>query len=594
MANQEKITEQSIDAKAAESNSAHDINLYTKIADIGEYLFITLMTALGFVGGVLVKALSWLGKHMKFVGGFLLSLLKRLGGFLAKPFVRYAKAINIGRNEIKSAYDEKGAGGAAAAGAKVTGRLLFGKRGLAVSICNYLLPVVSFVFLFNMVSYANNMTYALRLTVNGDFIGYVNDEATFTEADKLVQQRINYTGSKQSAVNFEAEYQLEMVGYNSMLTKYQLADKLLSSLDAQIEEGYGMYIGSSFYGALSDKEKIEETLEDLLDVYRTGAENETVAFETEITFSPGLYLADSIVSEDSIIKLITSKKAVAAYYTAVEGDSPYAIANKLDMTMEEVAALNPGFSEDSMIYVGDKFLINQEEPFLAVTVTRLETYEENIAFDTTYVDDSSHYEGGSTITQEGEYGIDLVTANVSYINGVEVRRKVLSRTNTKQPVEQIIAVGTKPRPSNASVQQNVAVGQMYWPVGGYDGGAISETMYGYGGYYGHSGVDIAAAYGTPIYAAESGTVVLSQWYYGYGYCIMIKHANGLKTVYGHCSALHVSVGETVTQGQQIADVGATGEAYGNHLHFEVRINDIPVYPLDYLPWHQRQAGCVEY
>ncbi|MGN1119086.1 MAG: peptidoglycan DD-metalloendopeptidase family protein, partial [Oscillospiraceae bacterium] len=423
---------------------------------------------------------------------------------------------------------------------------------------------------------------------------YVNDENTFTEAEKIVRQRINYTDSSQEVISFDPSYQLEMVGYKSMLTKYQLADKLLTSLDAQIVEGYGMYIGDSFYGVLEDKTRVEETLEELLNHYRTGSDSESVAFEQDITFSEGLYLADSVINDSSIIRLITSKKAVAAYYTCVEGDSPYGIASKLAMSIEEIAALNPGFGLDSMIYVGDQILINEEEPFLAVTVTRREVYEENIMYDTVYVDDNTRYEGSSTITQEGVYGTNTVTANVSYINGVEVRRKVLSRVKTADPVDEVIAIGTKPRPSNASVQQNVAAGQMYWPVGGADGGRISEMMYGYGGYYGHSGVDITAPYGTPIYAAESGTVVLAQWYYGYGNCVMIQHDNGLKTVYGHASALHVSVGERVTQGQQIADVGSTGQSTCNHLHFEVRINDVAVFPLDYLPWHQREPGCIEY
>lgn len=587
------IKSEKADSKNAVHNTA-DINLYGRFCDLGEYLFITMMTMLGFAGGAAARAFGWLGKHLAVVGSAVLRFLKRIGAFIATPFIRYAKAVKIGGREITASMKEKGFFSALAAGIRVVLRILFGKRGVAVTVFNYVLPIASLVFLLDIVGYANNTNYALELSVNGDFVGYVSDESTFTEAEKLVQQRINYMDGSTSAVSFSAEYKLEKVGTNPTLTKYQLADKMLASIDAQVVEGYGMYIGSSFYGVIEDREKIEATLEELLDVYRTGAVGETVEFESEITFSPGLYLAETMVKEDSIIKLITSKKSVAAYYTAVEGDSPLGIAGKLGMTMDEVAVLNPGFGEDSMIYVGDKFLIHQEEPFLAVTVTRLESYEENVDYDTTYVDDSTRYEGGYTITQNGEYGIDSVKANVSYINGVEVRRKVISRTRTKEPVEEIIAVGTKPRPSSASVPQNVALGQMYWPVGGWDGGAISETMYGYGGYYDHSGVDIAAPYGTPIYAAESGKVVLSQWYYGYGYCIMIQHDNGLKTVYGHCSALHVSVGERVTQGQQIGDVGATGQAYGNHLHFEVRINNIPVYPLDYLPWHKRQAGCVEY
>ncbi len=569
-------------------------SFFDRISDLGMYLFITLMSAAGFVGGLLIRLLQMLGGLFVKLGKVLGRFFRRHAEFIAQPFIRYAKAFRMGGKEISHAAAENGVSGGIKAGLRVFGRILFGKRGLAVTICNYALPVVSCIFLFNIIGYANSMTYALRLTVNGDFVGYISDETVFTSAEKIVQQRINYMDSNTEVVTFDPAYAIENVGYGSTLTQYQLADKLLASLDTQIEQGYGMYIGSSFYGCLTDKTKVEETLESLLDVYRTGSENETVEFETPITFESGLYLTESFVSEESIINRITSKNKVAAYYTAVEGDSPSGICSKLDMTYAELAALNPGFSENSNIFIGDKFLINQEEPFLSVAVTRLETYDDYTDYETTYYDDSTRYTGASVIMQEGEYGVDSVTANVSYVNGVEVRRKVLARVTVKDPVDEIIAIGTKERPSSASVQQNVAAGLMYWPVGGWDGGAISETMYGYGGYYNHSGVDIAAPYGTPIYAADSGTVVLSQWYYGYGYCIMIQHPSGLKTVYGHCSALHVSVGETVTQGQQIADVGATGQAYGNHLHFEVRVNNVPVYPLSYLPWHKRQAGITEW
>ncbi len=98
----------------------------------------------------------------------------------------------------------------------------------------------------------------------------------------------------------------------------------------------------------------------------------------------------------------------------------------------------------------------------------------------------------------------------------------------------------------------------------------------------HSGMDISASTGASIVAAAAGTVILSEWYSGYGYCVIIDHGGGITTLYGHCSSLLVSVGETVTQGQQIALVGSTGVSTGPHLHFEVRENGTVVEPLDYL------------
>ena len=436
------------------------------------------------------------------------------------------------------------------------------------------------------------MSYALKLSVNGELMGYVSSETVFTEAERIVQQRINYMDSNTEPVSFVATYQLENVENNTTLTKYQLADKLLVSMGAEIEHAYGMYIGNSFYGALVDKTEIENTLESLLDKYRTGAQNETVAFENVITYEPGLYLSESIVEPESIISIITSTKSVAIEHTAVDGDSPLGIASKYGMTIEEMAALNPGYSADTMIYIGDTFLIKQEEPFLAVAVTRTEVYDESTAYEVEYYNDSTRYQGSSVIMQEGEYGTDRITANVSYVNGIEVRRRVTNRVTVEEPTPKIVANGTKPPPPNASIS-TVEVGKMLWPVGG-NGGLISELPYGYGGYYGHQGLDISAGYGTPIYAAENGTVILARWYSDYGNCVMIEHDNGIVTVYAHASYIHVYEGQRVTQGEAIADVGSTGRSTGNHLHFEVRINGVCMNPINYLPEHEYASWCVRW
>lgn len=108
----------------------------------------------------------------------------------------------------------------------------------------------------------------------------------------------------------------------------------------------------------------------------------------------------------------------------------------------------------------------------------------------------------------------------------------------------------------------------------------------FGGRWGstHKGVDIGASKGTSIKAAASGTVIVSSNGYngGYGNYIIISHGNGIETVYGHCSALYAKVGQKVSQGQSIAAVGNTGRSYGNHLHFEIRINGVAQNPQNYV------------
>ena len=99
----------------------------------------------------------------------------------------------------------------------------------------------------------------------------------------------------------------------------------------------------------------------------------------------------------------------------------------------------------------------------------------------------------------------------------------------------------------------------------------------------HPGIDIGASMGTPIHAAASGNVVYAGWMTGYGNLTVIDHGGGIATAYGHQSKLEVAVGDQVTQGQEIGLVGSTGFSTGPHLHFEVRVNGVPVDPMGYLP-----------
>jgi murein DD-endopeptidase MepM/ murein hydrolase activator NlpD len=94
----------------------------------------------------------------------------------------------------------------------------------------------------------------------------------------------------------------------------------------------------------------------------------------------------------------------------------------------------------------------------------------------------------------------------------------------------------------------------------------------------HQGLDIAAPSGTTVTAAAGGTVIMAQWYGGYGNYILIDHGGGYSTGYGHLSAIYVSNGQGVKRGQAIGAVGSTGASTGPHLHFEVRIDGKPVDP----------------
>lgn len=103
-----------------------------------------------------------------------------------------------------------------------------------------------------------------------------------------------------------------------------------------------------------------------------------------------------------------------------------------------------------------------------------------------------------------------------------------------------------------------------------------------GRYQLHSGIDIGARYGVPIQASADGIVLYAGWYGGYGNAIILDHASGLSTLYAHCSAMYVTEHQWIQRGQVIGAVGATGWATGPHLHFEIRVNGVPVDPLSRL------------
>jgi murein DD-endopeptidase MepM/ murein hydrolase activator NlpD len=126
-------------------------------------------------------------------------------------------------------------------------------------------------------------------------------------------------------------------------------------------------------------------------------------------------------------------------------------------------------------------------------------------------------------------------------------------------------------------------GVMSWPCNG-----VITSPYGYrvhpifGTTIYHSGMDIGVDYGTPIHAADSGTVIYSGWISGYGNAVVIDHGGGVQTLYGHNQSLNVSEGESVAKGSVIAYAGSTGNSTGPHCHFEVRVNGEPADPMAYL------------
>ncbi len=117
-----------------------------------------------------------------------------------------------------------------------------------------------------------------------------------------------------------------------------------------------------------------------------------------------------------------------------------------------------------------------------------------------------------------------------------------------------------------------------WPVNGTVWGGFGPRWGSF-----HKGIDIGAGYGTAVGAAAAGQVVLATAGGGYGNYVIVRHADGLETLYAHLSAIYVSLGQYVGQGETLGAVGCTGWCTGNHLHFEVHVGSTPVDPMGYLP-----------
>ncbi len=152
----------------------------------------------------------------------------------------------------------------------------------------------------------------------------------------------------------------------------------------------------------------------------------------------------------------------------------------------------------------------------------------------------------------------------------------LSRVSA-QLAAKIRAAEASAPPSSAPSSAPPSAAGLIWPVNG-----PITSPFGWRWGRMHEGIDIGVGYGTPIHSAASGAVVYAGWLGGYGNLVVVDHGGGISTAYGHQSALAVSSGQQVSQGQVLGYVGCTGHCFGPHLHFEVRINGSAVDPLGYL------------
>ena len=327
-------------------------------------------------------------------------------------------------------------------------------------------------------------------------------------------------------------------------------------------------IGSSFAGFTS----IEDTLfnEDYYQEELGFSDFEegiwSMNFLDKIEITECYLKSEDISTMEEAIQYLTQDQSEEGIYKVVAGDTLSGISISTGIPMEELIALNDALeSENSIINIGQELIVSI--PKAPVTLEYVETQyrEEEYSAEIQYIENDDWYTTKQVTLQEPSNGFRKAVSNITYHNGEEYIVEVLKQEVLTEAVPKIVERGTKIPPTYIK------------PLAG---GRLSSG-FGYRSFRGgsnHYGVDWATPTGTTIYASSGGTVTRAGWSSSYGYCVYIQHPDGVETRYAHNSKLLVKVGQTVKQGEAIALSGNTGDSYGAHLHFEIRVNGKPIDP----------------
>ena len=426
-----------------------------------------------------------------------------------------------------------------------------------------------------IIAFCSEYTIGTTVRYDGEVIGAVESESTAEAA----RSRLETITTRTLGETFTIDDSL--IQYSSGLLKRQdvvdgeTFEEDLSEEIGLVTSAYCLYVDGERIGATPYEGALEELMEQMKEAV-TNEDTISCDFAEDVEVRQEYVSTDEIMNLGYLAEILYSTKTAEVTYEVKKGDTWSEIAEEHGLTTQELLALNPGYNINKL-QIGEVLTLSASVPYLTMTVVQRERYVEDVMYDIEYTDSANLYKGDYKITSPGQYGAADVVATVTYVNGEETERTVLSSVTLREPVTEQRLQGTKARPTW------LPTGSFRWPVSGrvtsYFGGRKSP---GGIGSTNHKGIDIAAPRGTPVYAADGGTVTYAGWMSGYGYLVRINHGNGYETYYGHNSSLTVSVGQKVYKGQQIARVGSTGNSTGNHCHFEIRYNGVAKNPLNYL------------
>jgi murein DD-endopeptidase MepM/ murein hydrolase activator NlpD len=445
-------------------------------------------------------------------------------------------------------------------------------------------------------AFANSSKFTTNYYVylNHKYIGTVSDRSI---VDKLIAEKTDALKKSNKDMNLNLGSQIEYISeqvFRSTANDQEVVDKLENAVALEAESAAIVIDGKPVVflqsknaaGEVIKKLKLDYVTEDQLnqlEARKTSPsktlpplkENETrlldVRLSKEVSVDEEKATPDKIMTVEEALTFLQKGTLEEKKYAVQEGDVLGAIANDHGLKLADLLALNPGLNENSLLKVGQQLNITMLKPFLEVVVEKETNLKENIPYQVESTDDSSITKGETKVKQEGKNGLKVVNYQIIEQNGVAIKKVSTSEQVLNQPVNEIVIKGTKVIPSRGE-------GRFAWPtVGGY----ISSTV-GYRWGKMHKGIDIARPSNRTIKAADNGVVKFASWGGAMGNKVIIDHGNGFTTVYAHLASIGVQVGQTVSTGDTLGIMGATGDATGVHLHFEVYKNGALQNPLDYL------------
>lgn len=335
-----------------------------------------------------------------------------------------------------------------------------------------------------------------------------------------------------------------------------------------IETFIKTYAGDEAYEAYKNKTQKE--------IETTGSVIENVYLKNNVTVKEAnIPINEKIFKDkDDLSKfLLFGPEEQKSNYTVADGDTIETVSFNNKISTQEFLLSNPSFtSVNNLLFPGQEVTIGITNPQIQVVVNQYLVEDVESSFTTEITYDSSRVKGDNQVVREGENGLNRVSKELEITNGIITTTNTKSIQELKPPISRLMVYGDRIIPS-------VGTGTWAWPT---NQGYTISSPYGWrvdpinGSRSLHTGTDISGTgYGSPVYAADNGVVIMSEMHGSNGNYIIVNHNNGYYTSYSHLSKRNSQVGDTVGKGQIIGLVGATGRATGPHLHFEAWYGGAP-------------------